>query len=93
MPRKLKVFAWMGHRGAASDLNPNRNPQTREIMAAPSMAAISRQLDFSPRSVDMMETGNEVEIQVAMAEPGVIFWQPISEHRNTPESWRRDAKA
>lgn len=59
MPRKLKVFAWDGFRIEACEFSPNRNSQTREIMAAPSMAAIGRKLGITPRSVDMMETGNE----------------------------------
>lgn len=93
MARKMKVFAWQGHRSTARKESPNCNPQTREIMAASSMAEIGRKLGITPRSVEMTETGNQIEIQVAMAEPGVVFWQPISEHRQDPGAWRKEKES
>jgi hypothetical protein len=71
----LKVYGWDGFRYPT----PTSRVQTREIVAARSMAEVARILGVkSPRSLDLVETGNDREIAVAMAEPGVVFWQKIN---------------
>lgn len=71
----LKVYGWDSFRHPT----PTSRVQTREIVAAKSMEEVARIVGVkSPKSLDLCETGNEEEIRVAMAEPGVIFWQNIN---------------
>lgn len=82
--RKLKVYGWQGVR----KYHGPGAPCTREIVAAPSMAAIMRITGDNRRSSlwNCCETGNEDEITEAMSAPGQIFWRPIDD-RGGP--WRR----
>lgn len=74
----LKVYAWSSFRRSA----PGPHHQTREIVAARSMAAVARMtghLDY--RSIhNLCETGNAEEIKVALAKPGVIHWRGLNEY-------------
>jgi hypothetical protein len=75
--RKLKVYGWQSFRRECT--GPHR--QTREIVAATSMAEVARIAGVNgPWSLfSLCETGNEREIGIAMVEPGVIFWRPIND--------------
>jgi len=81
---KLKVYGWQGHR---SECPPaaNGGQQTREIVAAPSKAAAARAAGKKdPRSLfNFDETGNQHEIEIAMAEPGTVFWRPLDHRKGT----------
>ena len=83
MPRKLKVYGWRGYRGECPPA-PNGSHQTREIMAALSMAAVTRAMGYKNaqtgiRQLDLCETGNDNEIETAMNEPGAVFWCPLNQ--------------
>lgn len=87
-PRKLKVYGWIGWRQECPP-SANGGKQTREICAAPSMAAVARILGVkSPKSLDMCETGNPGELTQALAEPGVVFWSPL-DRRGDERVWTR----
>ena len=79
--RKLKVYGWQSFRPECRSDN-NGNHQTREIVAAPSMAAVARIVGVKyPRQLfNLCETGNPKEHRIAMSEPGVVFWKPISDY-------------
>lgn len=77
MSRKLKVYGWIRSR---HDCPPaaNGSRQSREIMCAPSMAAVRRACGYKPSDTwNICETGNDVEVAVASAEPLVLFWSPL----------------
>jgi hypothetical protein len=77
----LKVYGWESFRNPT----PTTRLQTREIVAAKSMAEAARIVGVkSPRTLDLVETGNDLEIATAMAEPGVIFWQNINARPGDP---------
>jgi hypothetical protein len=91
MPRKLKVYGWTGWR---QECPPARNggKQTREICAAPSMAAVARILGIkNPRTLDMCTTGNVAELEKALANPGVVFWSPLDQRDE--RTWTRAESA
>lgn len=75
MPRKLKVYGWGGLRKEAQN-DFNHHGQTREIIAATSMAEVMRLTGLTRTACNhgVCETKNRVELEVAMAEPGVQFW-------------------
>lgn len=78
MPRKIKVYGWIGAR-PESRVEGNRHGQTREIVAAASMAEVLRitgmkRDDFTRSGC---ETGNQEELELALSKPGVVFWQPL----------------
>jgi hypothetical protein len=80
---KLKVYGWQGfHRGA-----PGVHKQVRFIVAASSQAAAARSAGYKRPSqmFCLGETGNPKEIEIAMAEVGVVFWAP----RNSRDEYRR----
>lgn len=79
--RRLKVYGWTGHRFECPPA-PNGSHQTREIVAASSVAEVMR-LSGRRRSglFNICETGNDEEIATAMAEPGVVFWRGINDWR------------
>ena len=81
MARKLKVYGWQGFRTEAGKVARNHRNQTREIAAAPSMAACARLAgENSPRKLfNLGETGNDEECELALAEPGVVFWRPLDQ--------------
>ena len=82
---KLKVYGWRSFRADA----PGFHHQTREVCAAKSQAEVARIAGVTaPYALDCLcETGNEHEVRVAMAEPGVIFWRGINE--NPDAEYRR----
>jgi hypothetical protein len=79
----VKVYGWQGWRTSrefAESFPDERNPhgQTREFCAARSMAEVKRIGGGRPSDYfNLGETGNEREIALALAQPGVIFWRPI----------------
>ena len=77
--KKLKVYGWCGHRLEC----PEYHKQTREIVAAPSMAAAARAAgkNNARQLWNCCETGNAQEIKVAMKEPGVVFWCGINDYQ------------
>lgn len=81
---KLKVYGWRGHR-AECPTAPNGSHQTREIMAANSVAEVLRATGMSRNTWnnDGGETGNPMEIAVAMANPGNVYWKPYNDHAST----------
>jgi hypothetical protein len=84
MARKLKVYGWTGYRLECPPA-PNGNHQTREVVAAASMAAAARAAgERSPRQMDMCESGNDEDIAQAMSKPGVVFWRPLNKRDGSP---------
>jgi hypothetical protein len=75
---RLKVYGWTSFRSEAIRKG-SHDSQTREIVAAKSAAEVMRITGMSRTDWKNSgcETGNEHEIQTALAEPGVVFWQPI----------------
>ena len=75
---KLKVYGWIGVRSACEP-SANGSQQTREIVAAPSLAQVMRLTGLSRSYLTNYgcETGNEEELLVALGKPGTIFWQPL----------------
>ena len=82
-PKPLKVYGWGGCRSGV---------QTREIVAARSMAEAARLSGHrSPREMwNMCETGNAIEIAIAMYyhARGCVCWRPLDEY--DPLAWKRD---
>lgn len=64
----LKVYGWQDHRPGVG--------QVRAIVAARSKAAAARYAGESdPRRLfNLDETGNAIERQVALAQPGIVHW-------------------
>lgn len=79
----LKVFGWTGQRSEARDLptagGRNHHGQTREIVAAKTQKDALEIIGMTRDQLHKVggPTGNEEEITVARAEPGVVFWQPL----------------
>ena len=82
--RQLKVYGWQATR--------HKVGQTREIVAAHSMAEAARAAGYRHPSqmFNLDETGNPGEIACAQAEPGVVFYTPLDER---PTIWRRATSA
>lgn len=91
--RKLKVYGWTGIRQECPPA-ANGSRQTREVVATTSKKEAARLVDperswMRPSLSEIGETGNAEEIEMAMAEPGVVFWCPLdASYRPDPE-WRR----
>ena len=70
--QKLEVWGWQGHR-YGRDGGP-----TREIMVAKSKAAVARAAGVNrpAQLFNLSTTGNDMDINTAMTEPGVVFWRP-----------------
>lgn len=85
--RPQRVYWWLGARREAGPRS-----QTREMVAAPSMAAAARAAGYKhPRQMfNLCETANEDDIRVAMSTPGVVFWKAID---SRGEWHRQDAEA
>ena len=85
----MRVYGWYGNRRGCTGLPSD---QTREIVAARSMAAVARIVGCGdPRRLHCLcETGNEEETAVATAKPGVVHWRPFA--LNTG-GWQEDAAA
>lgn len=80
---RLKVYGKTGFREEAP-----AHRQTREIIATTSwvLAAIAfRSSVYQARTWGSV-TGNEEELRVALAKPGVLFWRPLDHHG--PGGWR-----
>lgn len=91
--RKLKVYGWTGYRRDCPPA-PNGNRQTREIVATTSKKEAARLVDperswMRPPVSEIDETGNAAEIELATANPGVVFWCPIDESYRGAAQWRR----
>jgi len=75
----IKVYGWQGWQPS---LPPKRNgtQQSREIMAAKSVAEVLRATGMSRHEFNTYasETGNEAELALALACPGVVFFQPLN---------------
>lgn len=73
MSRLLKVYGWTGYDGTGRG-------QRRMIVAAHSFAEFRRTvnvaLGHSPTRDYVTETSNELELEIALAEPLVIFSGP-----------------
>lgn len=81
MPKPLTVYGWTGY--------TRDNVQVREILAARS---VTEALRISGRSrADWKHsgtvTGNEDEIAIALAEPGVIFY--TADRFTNPRKWQK----
>lgn len=82
----MKVYGWQGYRTEAGP-----RMQTRDIVAANSMAAAARAAGFKYPSqmFNLGETGNKHEIKTAMSAPGVVFWCPLDGY---PQKFKRAGK-
>ncbi len=76
--KPLKVFSWQSFR---AECPPNGNLQTREIVAARSKAEVVRIAGkkYTYELFNLGETGNSLELELALSRPGVIFWTPIND--------------
>ena len=83
---RLKVYGWTGSRNEART-DGNFHGQTREIVAARSAAEVKRLTGMTRTEWEHVgcETGNENEIQTALAEPGTIFWTRLNDMSRSPE--------
>ena len=73
----MKVYGWQGRRIKCSPAE-NGSRQTREIVAAKSMAEVGRIVGEDPRRLfNLGTTENEAELEVALSDPGVVYWRPI----------------
>jgi hypothetical protein len=95
MAGRLKVYSWQGYRASASRASASGSGATREIVAAKSKADAARLAgeDHPRRMFNLHETGNDVEIQVALARPGVVHWVAMSgpdDYRSSrdPSVWK-----
>jgi hypothetical protein len=77
--RRLKVYGWLGMRSEAVT-ERNHHGQTREIVAAHSLAEVARITGLSRYTLSSYggETGNKQEIELAMSKPGTMFWKPVN---------------
>jgi hypothetical protein len=85
----MKVYGWQDHRNGVG--------QVRAIVAASSKAAATRCAGETDarRLFNLCETGNDIELQVARAKPGVVHWVSMSngdEFRagKDPSLWKTD---
>ena len=85
----LKVYGWSGWRAEAKPA-ANGSRQTREIAAAKSVAEILRITGMTRADWKWSggETGNDEEIQLAMSEPGTVFWSEL-DITATERNWRK----
>jgi len=77
-PRGTKVYGWIGAR-PESRVQGNHHGQTREIMAAASVAEVLRLTGMTRGEFNRSgcETGNSEELEIALSKPRVVFWQPL----------------
>ena len=82
MPRKLRVYGWTAAFYLPPDHEMLKDPrvrpwhrQQRAIVAATSQKEAARiaGADRPSQLFNLSETGNDIELSVALAEPGVIF--------------------
>jgi hypothetical protein len=55
--------------------------QVRQIVACTSRAEVARITGLTRRALDhsCSTTGNATELEVALAEPGTVFWRPLND--------------
>lgn len=84
--KKLKVYGWRSFRSQAPGSH-----QTREVVAATSLAAAARAAGYErPSQLDLLcETGNVEEIRQALTEPGTVFWQSLNTDMASKYLWWR----
>lgn len=75
MGRELKIYGWTGYRPGTT------HGQSREIVAAPSMAEVLR-ITGKRKSqlLSLSESRSEEEFEIAMKKPGVIHWRDFDTH-------------
>ena len=80
--RKFKVYGWRGWRNECEPA-PNGSHQTREIVAATSLAAAARAAgEKGPWALDCVsETGNAQELDVALGSPNTVFWRSLNDNK------------
>lgn len=80
MTKKLKVYGWTGM---------STYPQSRNIVAAYSVAEVLRITGMSRHDWNNGgdETGNDEELSIALAEPRVVFYQPLNARQG--DNWHR----
>jgi hypothetical protein len=85
--RALKVYGVSNFRRECPSA-PNGSHQTRDIVAARSMAEAARLCDVSASHMRNYggETGNAEEIAICTAVPGIVFWSPSGEY---PRKYQR----
>jgi hypothetical protein len=86
--KPLKVYGWTGFRRECPAA-PNGSRQTREIVAAKSWAEVARLSGVSLYHLKSYgsETGNDVELEVALASPRIVFWIPLNRRYNQDNQW------
>lgn len=74
----LKVYTWVGHRHECPP-SANGGRQTRELVATTSKKEAARIAgETGPwRLWNLSETRNEADRQLALANPGVLFWSKL----------------
>lgn len=86
MTRKMRVYgAYLGLRGVRG--------QVRAIVAATSgrEAATHMGVTYQDYAHNGCETGNDHEIELAMAEPGVVFYAPLKgDGRRSYQRWEAE---
>lgn len=89
MTKRLKVYGWTDSRPHTRGPN-NPHGQTREILAAHSVAELLRITGMTRHqwNVGGCETGNADEIRIATERPGIIFYQPLNQRTDT--GWTAD---
>ena len=88
MARQLKVYGWRGRR-LKSKSERNHHGQTREIMAAYSVAEVLRATGMTRGDWNHSgcETGNALELELALANPGRVFWSRYVDHMRGDCEW------
>lgn len=91
MGKSLKVYGWTGSRNEART-DGNFHGQTREIVAAHSAAEVKRITGMTRTEWEHSgdETGNQNEIEIATARPGVVFWARLNDRSPSP-AWNEAA--
>jgi hypothetical protein len=87
----MKVYGGQSFRSEARP-EPNGSRQTREIVAANSVAEVLRITGLTRYmfNTSWSETWNETELRVALADPGVVFWTELSGSFRGDAHWRAD---
>lgn len=82
--KKLKVYGWQSFRRECKPA-PNGSTQTREICAAHSKVEAARVAGYDrpAQMFNLCETGNAGECELAIANPGVVFWKPLNDFSNS----------
>jgi len=86
MKKTLKVYGWIESAGSPQSRriatrHAPHHSQVRMIAAATSGAAAARLVGETPRRLwNFGDTENAVELEVALAEPGIVFIAPLDHH-------------